>query len=829
MRTDEIIINVIFDAAKGRLSVTSREAVSGKPFGTLPQPTRAGYAFEGWYLDGELVTESTVLTAEDDVRLIAHWSKQRAVERKKSQLARQRVAAVILCVVALALVLSFITVNFVQDYSIVDVYFDESGEKHQVKYYVKKRNGEFGLYYKNGTMVDRNSDGYYIVDGGNQYEVDPESGTAELYAAVDFVIEGDETELYKRVLIFPQIKQKNVRSISVKNEHGEYRFYTDDKGIVKIEGFEETAVEYNPELYASLCVSCGYTLAMKKLDMTSEEIRRLPDGSVDYSAFGLAAENDPTDYTITGVSGDNGAEVSYTVKVGDAILSGAGYYVQLEGRETVYVLSSSLGETVQQPIESLVTPRVIYQSTMANHLMVGDFTLGTIPGNVFAQDNEMSIDEKNVIVAFTYQDMEQRDGTMLSYRPYISQHELMRGYELHGNNVSSMLGNLYELQYLSCKKLGITKEALAEYNLDKDVFYMSYLSRVDTNVETGEVTYVENFVLVSQKTPQGTYYMASLDYDMIVEVDQYYLSFLEWELNDWYDPQFYPHDISYLQEMHITIGGKNFDFRLDNSLSYAYYIKNGKASFPDFTKGTLTLDAEGNYVYYDQNGKKVDFKVIDFENGTFSTADDGDAVYLDGNVEVNLKVISTNLLVYCDQYNRGVMVVDLLDYKHTYSYVNDAGDTVTKTYTGNQNFRAFYMDMLYFNIVGDFDEAEFQANMGMSSAEYIAQGEDVCDAIISYRVEDLAKYTNQYTYKDKTGATVKLYPENNVQEVVLRFYQYTEMKTLLTVEVVEKYDENGNPILNPSAAVGVFYVWDYYLDTLEQDLDRILSEERVED
>ena len=53
------------------------------------------------------------------------------------------------------------------------------------------------------------------------------------------------------------------------------------------------------------------------------------------------------------------------------------------------------------------------------------------------------------------------------------------------------------------------------------------------------------------------------------------------------------------------------------------------------------------------------------------------------------------------------------------------------------------------------------------------------------------------------------------------------MKALLTIEVIEKYDENGNPISDPTKATGCFYVWSYYLDGLEEDLDNILSEDRV--
>ena len=67
MRNEQIIVNVIFDAARGEVSIESREAVVGVALGTLPRPTRAGYRFEGWYQNGIRVTEDTVPELDEDI------------------------------------------------------------------------------------------------------------------------------------------------------------------------------------------------------------------------------------------------------------------------------------------------------------------------------------------------------------------------------------------------------------------------------------------------------------------------------------------------------------------------------------------------------------------------------------------------------------------------------------------------------------------------------------------------------------------------------------------------------------------------------------------
>ncbi|MBQ5772287.1 MAG: hypothetical protein IIW07_02185, partial [Clostridia bacterium] len=171
--------------------------------------------------------------------------------------------------------------------------------------------------------------------------------------------------------------------------------------------------------------------------------------------------------------------------------------------------------------------------------------------------------------------------------------------------------------------------------------------------------------------------------------------------------------------------------------------------------------------------------------------------------------------------------VNLLDYSYTYSYIDDAGNPRTKTYTGLDNFREFYVQLLYFTVGGVIDEKEFEAALGMSVSEYIAQGDGVCQAVIHYRSEDMAKVFNQFTYKDENGQTVKLYEENNTKEIVLRFYRYSEMRSLMTLEVVDKYDDAGNPVFNPANEIGRFFVNALEIENLERMLDMILSGERI--
>ena len=71
---------VTFDANGGRVSQESTAVTIGKPYGTLPTPTRTGYSFDGWYtkeIGGTKVTETTTVGTNPPTKLYAHWTAKK--------------------------------------------------------------------------------------------------------------------------------------------------------------------------------------------------------------------------------------------------------------------------------------------------------------------------------------------------------------------------------------------------------------------------------------------------------------------------------------------------------------------------------------------------------------------------------------------------------------------------------------------------------------------------------------------------------------------------------------------------------------------------------
>lgn len=911
MRSEETVINILFDAGKGNSPVASREGTVGAPFGDLPIPTRSGYTFAGWYCGERPITAQTTVEGSADVRLTARWERVSVRERRRTVMWKQKLTAVCLAAAIVFLTAAILIANrVVAVYHLTDEYTDEAGVAHADRYTIKKENGIYKLFDRNGDLMDTTENGYtsssdnvryevYVAkQSGNQYLINTSTGAYETYAVVDYDTEAGETlggtVKNKRVMMFPRIGQDNTYSIKVKNQYGEYSFTRENIENTSSSGKKYTTTvnvkkgdlpilaAYDATLFASLCVSCGYTLTMQKLDLTDAEAPRLADGSIDLNAYGLTERYEngtltyaPTEYTIveryieTDPNATDEFETtgymrpgkSYTVRVGEAILSGGGYYVQLDGRDAVYIVSSSIAETVLQPIEALVTPALVYPMTVSTYVMVNDFFLGTVAdmSKIDEKDEEASKANMNIKILFDFVDLAKRQDSIYSSSPYWFSEELGAswgdGFVLDNDSVSTVLGNIYQMEFLGCKVLNPSDDDLREYNLFENVYLMRF--KYDPDVANGgsdEEKWADNWIFISQKNEEtGTYYAYSSMYNMIVEIDQSYLSFLEWSDSHWYNKYFFQQNIAYVKQLTIRFGNTVYDMTMDNSLSYAYYDKDeylGLASgtVMDPLKGELTQLKSGNYRYTDANGKQYPLSsstvskqynssgeetgkyvytktgtLIDLKTGTLNADEtiytvtktgqtyhvyhidlnnteiksyytssgtkSSSVIYRDERgTEVTVSAGTTNLRVTCNG--------SLIDYNISETVTTDTGKTQTNTYTALDNFRRLYSKLLWYSIEGDVSLKELGA---ASVKDYVKDHDPSME--ITVHVEDLAAALNRENYT-----------KNNKQSLVIRIYEYTERKALLTVELLA--DENATP--DPTNIKNGFYVLSSEMELLAQ-------------
>lgn len=584
-----------------------------------------------------------------------NYNTDSAVKRikAKNMLKRQRIAVALMIAAVILLAVALIAVNY-----IVDIYSYEDLDGSQ--YYIKKINGIYKLCYKDGEALPTNSEGYFRTDAGNLVQINSSTGEWSRYAVVD-TAETEEKYYSTYVLMYQamsydasSMKDKSaiITSIEVHNEHGSYTFERTTGNNFILSGHE--GVSYTFEKFASLAVVCGEPLASQRL----KNPVRLPDGSIDLSEYGLVAEKrsktsldengneitveydyEPAYYVVTTMAGD-----VHRVIIGDRTVPGTGRYALYDGgtvigddgeavtygrRDTVYILGnttnplgySGIEDVLMARVEDIVTPMIVYPVDMANHFNVSDFIIydnidydaiydalvdkygspdeieeGDVDGEEFlSYYNEMFEKYSHKACHFSYQALDTRSGAMNAHEPYISQLEYAGGYYINGENVDTVLYNLYETVFTGVEVLSPTDEEIAEYGLDRAAFVISYFYEITDN---GEKSYVYNYVEVSERQEDGTYYAYSSDYDMIVGVSESSFDFLDWEELSWYDTGYIQLNISNVTDIKIESPEFSVDFEIEDSASkyMTYFEQTGDAFADGGVNYSIEKNEQGVYV-----------------------------------------------------------------------------------------------------------------------------------------------------------------------------------------------------------------------------------------
>ena len=566
--------------------------------------------------------------------------KSQANKPRKNTLVTQKRAVIAIAVLVVLLAVTFVIAGILAE---TYTYPDRDGQT----YTIKKHRGEYALF-KDGELCDVGTDGgvtYYVTEMGTQVNIDPETGEYTVYAVVD--VEDTEQLSYlggaTRVLMFKQLtydksstrdQTRIIKSIEIHNQHGSYTLRRANSNYFYVEGHDTASLI--EESFAQLASGCGYTLSLQRL----ENPKRLPDGSIDYAEYGLAAEQRetsdengntvlydyvPTRYTVTTMTDD-----VYPVTLGDATVSGGGYYARYADRETVYVLASTnLEAGVLRPVEELVTPMLVYPMSSTNYNNVTDFTyrtdfdheaitrdlyialLGDEAAEILSKQDEELTDEdiarieqleqdyaaaveamsdddfstlyqeivnrhSRLVTQFSFVDTATRENTILASSPYKMSADYMAGYLPNATNITKMLGSLCNMSFERVVVLSPTDEEMAAYGLDAFTheFAFIYNEKVEEKDKNGKVinTYVNhlfNYFKVSEKTEDGLYFAYSPTFDMIVCFSESEANYLEWEEIDWYEREYFQVYLSFIKSIKLEGAGISspLTFTLDNSKS----------------------------------------------------------------------------------------------------------------------------------------------------------------------------------------------------------------------------------------------------------------------
>lgn len=752
------------------------------------------------------------------------------IDKKTTLMKRRKLAIIVSIVAVVALVFALVWVlDYVKTTTVTDV--------DGTEYYIRYRDKEYALYDtdKKTKLPTDDEYGYYVTHADTLVEVDAETGEYEIIAVVD--TEGNEQVGFnQRLLMFPHIEKANIRKLEVHNEEGSFTFVRmntetgkqDDDSDFVIK--QSPLVSYDQEMFASLYVSAGYTLTTMKIEDP------IKDENGEFSEYGLVPisgrvrnvvdettgepvtdketgeyvveEYDyvPAYYILTDKSGNE-----YKVIIGDALVTGGGYYVQyvdMSGgeevkRDAVYVLSSDFGDTMLAAIEDFVTPQLTYPMSMNDYFDVEDFFVFNKKAD-YTPDKEIT-DVYEAVVGFSYIPLSERENTIKSSEPYVFSGYSLNGYTPSSDNINSCLQSIYEPSFVKCYKLSPTGKDMYDCGLAVEVtddegnttyelapeHLISF--KYDITDDDGNVTEtILQYVYVSRdpEDPNGSFFAYTEVYsvdgkgnsdkllytlDMIVEVQAHTFEFLSWDAYDWINSGYINLNIAFCEKITLSSPNYNATFELDNSAS------NTTESTSSTNLKINAYDSNGNSLstfsvleVYDESGNRwvISATEIKCYGSTGSELKIKTAYYDYNAMGTQTRVVSGYI-----QCKNGDKVYVSADEVRVDS-LDDSKDVTYVRYDTNL-FRQFYKTLLYASI----------------SNKYL-----MTEAEETELIGDSGKWLLTMTILNSEG-----------EETTYSFYRLTSRKAYITI--------NGN---------GGFYVLSNRVDKFISDAQKFFANEMID-
>lgn len=371
-----------------------------------------------------------------------------------------------------------------------------------------------------------------------------------------------------RIFLFPKLSRDDISSIAVTNAHGGYTFRRDDTDSFCIDQYE--SMSYKEDLLASLIDTCANTLSKVKV-MSSAPDERL-------SEYGL--DKPTAKWTVTERGGKQ-----HTVLVGKTLLTGGGYYCMYEGRRSVYVLSTDVGDTVLAPVENLLTPYIMAGVSKDDYYTITDF-------RVFKNMELMM--EIDIVPKSEQKSAESLAEHLVSYPgQYSPDTELFYNF-LMG------LGALQGSSVVEATPDG-AGNAWSFYGLDKPSTAISY--------KYGGKTY-EIYFSELQKGEDGDYYYASSNMfsTLVVKCPAADFSYVEKGLFDWISTYFFQTYITSVKSMHVAAGDTDVTFRLTHGKDE----KNKATLAVETSEGHVISESDDVLNFRQYYKALLSFQIIDY-------------------------------------------------------------------------------------------------------------------------------------------------------------------------------------------------------------------------
>ncbi|MBE6725587.1 MAG: DUF4340 domain-containing protein [Ruminococcaceae bacterium] len=347
--------------------------------------------------------------------------------------------------------------------------------------------------------------------------------------------------------IFQPVERSGIQSIEVENEFGGYRVYRDATDTFQLEGF--MGLSFNPETFSSLVVSAGTPTAMMRVAQGLDEAGK--------AEYGL--DHPQASWTLTATDGK-----TYTVYVGDELLTEGGYYVEYADRPgAVYIVSTTIADTILQPAYKLLSPLLTAGLSTNTYMFVNEFTLW--------HGNDLFVNVRKK----TPEEQSNPDAIVEAKLLYPRPEDRSNGdtYELNDDEYFQILYNLMTLEGEEVVAFVPTDEELAAHGLvmtedDLPAYTIRYNFDL-TDEETGATQSYEFTIFVSPLQPDGYYYAVSnlYGYTTLVKVGTDKLGWLEHDTFRWIFPTPFFENITTVSRITLSGPDVDADYRLTHGFA----------------------------------------------------------------------------------------------------------------------------------------------------------------------------------------------------------------------------------------------------------------------
>ena len=337
---------------------------------------------------------------------------------------------------------------------------------------------------------------------------------------------GESSTANGTLTMFAPINSDNIEELAVQNENASWSYVYDDiNEIFYVKDYKKTF---------SICDGTAWVTFANQFG-TAQARTRVEDGSspIDYAKYGLG-ENDVTrSCTITTRDGH-----TRTVTLGSQTATANGYYAtaSYDGvrREAVYIVSSTMARCCEMTMFDLMNPMVVLPFDEQDY--VPDRLVIRHEGESFVDIRQYTGTE--AVAQEIAKTVRVTTGNGLEYNVSVNYSTMLYDVLRKGINGTRVVA-------VSRDDEELTAEELAEWGIDLS----NQAPYIDLFVSKKGM--IDQTLMFSPRTEQGSYYVYVLLFDMVVEMDAKAMEFIEWDEKDFIEASIYLMSIYNITDMTV--------------------------------------------------------------------------------------------------------------------------------------------------------------------------------------------------------------------------------------------------------------------------------------